>query len=172
MASLKNWFYSVKSTTKETVGNPPLYLIIALVLTPLEIRPRTSLSAAIRFTNIPMPCDLCSELITCVPDIHSNKYALILFSSQVNIVVKHIFSLHITGFSWCYLKCGILDFLFSFKMLYSLFLSKGNPGKKMHQTLKERPSRDSTTLGSNPSSYTKPWHYCWYQEVLADRSLI
>ena len=42
----------------------------------------------------------------------------------------------------------------------------------MEQRLKERPSRDCPTSGSNPHTVTKPRHYlgCW--EVLADRSLI
>jgi hypothetical protein len=40
----------------------------------------------------------------------------------------------------------------------------------MEQRLKERPSRDYPTMWSILSADTKPWHYCWCQDVLVDRS--
>jgi hypothetical protein len=50
-----------------------------------------------------------------------------------------------------------------------MFLSKGKTDqKKMEQRLKGRPPRDHLTFGSIPCADTKPWHYCWCQEVLAD----
>jgi hypothetical protein len=38
------------------------------------------------------------------------------------------------------------------------------------QRLMEKPFRDHPTLGSIPFSDTKPQHYCWFQDVLPDRS--
>ena len=45
-------------------------------------------------------------------------------------------------------------------------------GQRVEQRLKERPSRDCPIWGSIPHADIKPRHYCRYQEVLADRSLI
>jgi hypothetical protein len=44
--------------------------------------------------------------------------------------------------------------------------------QRVEQRLKERPARDCLTRGFIPYVATKPSHYCWCQEVLADRSLI
>jgi hypothetical protein len=51
-------------------------------------------------------------------------------------------------------------------------LKGGNMETSVEQRLKERSSRDCPTWGSIPYTYTKPRHYCGYQEALADRSLI
>ena len=45
-------------------------------------------------------------------------------------------------------------------------------GQRVEQRLKERPPRDCPTWGSIPYTVIKPRHYCGWQEVLADRSLI
>ena len=44
-------------------------------------------------------------------------------------------------------------------------------GNRVEQKPKERPSRHWPTLGSIPHADSKPRHYCWCQEALADRSL-
>jgi hypothetical protein len=44
--------------------------------------------------------------------------------------------------------------------------------QRVEQRLKERPSRDCPTWGSIPHADTKLRHYCRFQEMLADRSLI
>ena len=51
-------------------------------------------------------------------------------------------------------------------------LLKEIQGQRVEQKLKECPSRDCHTWGSIPYAAIKPIPYCWYQEVLADRSLI
>jgi hypothetical protein len=51
-------------------------------------------------------------------------------------------------------------------------LMEGNMETSVKQRLKERTSRDCATWGSIPNTDTKPIHYCEYQEVLANRSLI
>jgi hypothetical protein len=43
--------------------------------------------------------------------------------------------------------------------------------KGVEEKLKERPSRDCTTWGSIPYTFTKSRHYCGCQQVLADRLL-
>ena len=45
-------------------------------------------------------------------------------------------------------------------------------GQIEEQGLEKRSSRDCLTWGSIPYAATKPSHYCWCQEVLANRSLI
>jgi hypothetical protein len=52
-----------------------------------------------------------------------------------------------------------------------LLLSKRNT-QRVEQRLKERPYKDCPTWRFIPQADTKPRHYCWYKEVLADRSLI
>jgi hypothetical protein len=42
----------------------------------------------------------------------------------------------------------------------------------LEERLRERPSRDCSTWESIPYTVTKPKHYCGYQQVLANRSLI
>jgi hypothetical protein len=42
-------------------------------------------------------------------------------------------------------------------------------GQKMEKRLKEKSSRDCPTLESIPCMDTKPWHYCWCQDLLGDR---
>jgi hypothetical protein len=49
---------------------------------------------------------------------------------------------------------------------------KKRKGQRVEQRLKERPPRDCPTWGLIPHADTKLRHYCWCQEVLADRSLI
>jgi hypothetical protein len=44
--------------------------------------------------------------------------------------------------------------------------------QSMEQKLKERPSSDCPTWGSIPYTVTKARHYCGFQQVFADRSLI
>jgi hypothetical protein len=44
--------------------------------------------------------------------------------------------------------------------------------QNVEQRLKERPSRDCPSWGSILYTVTKPRHYCRYQEVHADSSLI
>jgi hypothetical protein len=55
-----------------------------------------------------------------------------------------------------------------------LLLPKGKEmqGQRVDQRLKERLFRDCPTWGSIPYADIKPRHYCWCQEVLADRSLV
>jgi len=43
-------------------------------------------------------------------------------------------------------------------------------GQWVEHWVKERPSRDCPTWGFIPYAATKPSHYCWCQEVLADRA--
>jgi hypothetical protein len=49
---------------------------------------------------------------------------------------------------------------------------EGVQRQSVEQRLKERPSRDYPTWGSNPYRVTKPRHYCGCQKVHDDRLLI
>jgi hypothetical protein len=48
----------------------------------------------------------------------------------------------------------------------------GDSEQSVEHRLKKRPSRDCLTWGSIPYIVTKLRHYCGYQKVLADISLI
>ena len=45
-------------------------------------------------------------------------------------------------------------------------------GQRVEHSLKEKPFRDCPIWGYIPSAATKPRHYCWCQQMLAERSLI
>jgi hypothetical protein len=52
------------------------------------------------------------------------------------------------------------------------FLSKGNAGTKSRAETDGKNIHTLPHQGSIPSADTKPRHYCWCQEALADRNLV
>lgn len=46
-----------------------------------------------------------------------------------------------------------------------------NSGTKLEQRLKKKSSNDKINWGSIPCLHSKPWHYFWCHDIMADRSL-
>jgi len=69
------------------------------------------------------------------------------------------------------LSCSLYSSL-RFPLPVIVFTFTINNEQTVEQGLKERSSRVCPTWGSIPYADTKSRHYCWYKEILADRSLI
>jgi hypothetical protein len=69
-------------------------------------------------------------------------------------------------------SCGVGPTTHLQNLSPELFLFKGNTGTNVEQSLKEKPSRGCPNWGYILYTDTKPRHYCWCQELPADRSLI